>query len=47
MLSEALPIYSGEFGNLADNHLKAASNLGVPVDRSWTALSTRLFSSIN
>ncbi len=31
MLSEALPIYSGGLGNVADDQLKAASDLGVPV----------------
>src|SRR5215469_3012305 len=31
MLSEALPIYSGEHGNVAGDQLKAASDLGVPV----------------
>jgi glycogen phosphorylase len=31
MLSEALPIYSGGLGNVAGDHLKTASNLGVPV----------------
>ncbi len=30
-LSEALPIYSGGLGILAGDHLKAASDLGVPV----------------
>lgn len=31
MLSEALPVYSGGLGNVAGDHLKAASDLGVPV----------------
>ena len=31
MLSEALPIYSGGLGNVAGDHLKGASDLGVPV----------------
>lgn len=31
MLSEALPIYSGGLGNVAGDHLKAASDMGVPV----------------
>src|SRR5581483_905346 len=31
MLSEALPIYSGGFGNVAGDQLKTASDLGVPV----------------
>ena len=31
MLSEALPIYSGGLGNVAGDHLKTASDLGVPV----------------
>jgi starch phosphorylase len=31
MLSESLPIYSGGLGNVAGDHLKAASDLGVPV----------------
>ncbi len=31
MLSESLPIYSGGFGNVAGDQLKAASDLGVPV----------------
>ena len=31
MLSEALPIYSGDLGNVAGDQLKAASDLGVPV----------------
>ena len=31
MLSEALPIYSGGLGNVVGDHLKAASDLGVPV----------------
>lgn len=31
MLSDALPIYSGGLGNVAGDHLKAASDLGVPV----------------
>jgi glycogen phosphorylase len=31
MLSEALPIYAGELGNVAGDQLKAASDLGVPV----------------
>ena len=31
MLSEALPIYSGGLGNVAGDHLKSASDLGVPV----------------
>jgi starch phosphorylase len=30
-LSEALPIYSGGLGSLAGDHLKTASDLGVPV----------------
>lgn len=30
-LSEALPIYSGGLGNVAGDHLKSASDLGVPV----------------
>ena len=30
-LSEALPIYSGGLGVLAGDHLKAASDLGVPI----------------
>ena len=30
-LSEALPIYSGGLGILAGDHLKAASDLGVPI----------------
>src|SRR5438093_3147110 len=30
MLSEALPIYAGGLGNVAGDHLKAASDLGVP-----------------
>jgi glycogen phosphorylase len=32
MLSEALPIYSGGLGNVAGDQLKAASDLGVPVN---------------
>jgi glycogen phosphorylase len=32
MLSEALPIYSGGLGNVAGDQLKAASNLGVPIN---------------
>jgi len=31
MVSEALPIYSGGLGNVAGDHLKAASDLGVPL----------------
>jgi glycogen phosphorylase len=31
MLSEALPVYSGGLGNVAGDHLKTASDLGVPV----------------
>lgn len=31
MLSEALPIYAGGLGNVAGDHLKAASDLGMPV----------------
>ena len=31
MLSEALPIYSGGLGNVAGDHLKTASDLGLPV----------------
>jgi starch phosphorylase len=31
MLSEALPIYSGGLGNVAGDHLKTSSDLGVPV----------------
>ena len=31
MLSEALPIYSGGLDNVAGDHLKTASDLGVPV----------------
>lgn len=31
MLSEALPIYEGGLGEVAGDHLKAASDLGVPV----------------
>jgi len=31
MLSEALPIYSGGLGNVAGDHLKSASDLGVPI----------------
>ena len=31
MLSEALPIYSGGLGNVAGDHLKGASDLGLPV----------------
>jgi starch phosphorylase len=31
MLSEALPIYSGGLGNVAGDHLKTASDLGVPI----------------
>ena len=30
-LSEALPIYSGGLGVLAGDHLKSASDLGVPL----------------
>ncbi len=30
-LSEALPIYSGGLNNVAGDHLKAASDLGVPI----------------
>ncbi len=31
MLSEALPIYSGGLGNVAGDHLKGASDMGVPI----------------
>jgi starch phosphorylase len=31
MLSEALPIYSGGLGNVAGDHLKTASDLGLPL----------------
>ncbi|MDE2126791.1 MAG: alpha-glucan family phosphorylase [Armatimonadetes bacterium] len=31
MLSEALPLYCGGLGNVAGDHLKAASDLGVPL----------------
>lgn len=31
MLTEALPIYSGGLGNVAGDHLKTASDLGVPI----------------
>jgi starch phosphorylase len=31
MLSEALPIYSGGLGNVTGDHLKSASDLGVPI----------------
>ena len=31
MLSEALPIYSGGLGNVAGDHLKAGSDLGIPL----------------
>lgn len=31
MLSEALPIYSGGLGNVAGDHLKASSDLGIPI----------------
>ncbi len=31
MLSESLPIYSGGLGNVAGDHLKSASDLGVPL----------------
>lgn len=31
MLSEVLPIYSGGLGNVAGDHLKSASDLGVPI----------------
>ncbi|MGD0229203.1 MAG: alpha-glucan family phosphorylase [Syntrophorhabdales bacterium] len=31
MLGEALPIYSGGLGNVAGDHLKAASDLGIPL----------------
>jgi glycogen phosphorylase len=31
MLTEALPIYSGGLGNVAGDHLKTASDLGVPL----------------
>jgi glycogen phosphorylase len=31
MLSEALPIYAGGLGNVAGDHLKTASDLGIPV----------------
>ena len=31
MLSEVLPIYSGGLGNVAGDHLKTASDLGVPL----------------
>lgn len=31
MLSETLPIYSGGLGNVAGDHLKGASDLGVPI----------------
>jgi starch phosphorylase len=34
MLSEALPIYSGGLGNVAGDQLKAASDLGVPLEAS-------------
>ncbi len=31
MLSDALPIYSGGLGNVAGDHLKSASDLGIPI----------------
>ncbi|HWG77736.1 MAG TPA: alpha-glucan family phosphorylase [Steroidobacteraceae bacterium] len=31
MLSEALPIYAGGLGNVAGDHMKAASDLGIPI----------------
>jgi starch phosphorylase len=31
MLGDALPIYSGGLGNVADNQPKSTSDLGVPV----------------
>ena len=31
MLSDALPIYSGGLGNVAGDHLKGASDMGVPI----------------
>ena len=31
MLSETLPIYSGGLGNVAGDHLKGASDLGIPI----------------
>jgi starch phosphorylase len=35
MLTEALPIYSGGLGDVAGDQLKAASDLGVPLESGW------------
>ena len=43
-LHESLPIYSGGLGVLAGDHLKSASDLGIPLDRSRPSLCPGLFS---
>ena len=44
-LGEALPIYSGGLGILAGDHLKSASDLGVPVIGDWAFCISRATSA--
>ena len=43
-LHESLPIYSGGLGVLAGDHLKSASDLGIPLDRRRAPVRARLLS---
>ncbi len=45
-LHESLPIYSGGLGVLAGDHLKAASDLGIPMVGVGLAYALRLFRSV-
>ena len=42
-LHESLPIYSGGLGVLAGDHIKSASDLGIPLDRHRLVLRPGLF----
>ena len=42
-LHESLPIYSGGLGVLAGDHLKSASDLGIPLVGSWSAVCPGVF----
>ena len=44
-LTECMPLYSGGLGVLAGDHLKSASELGIPFGWCWFMLSKRIFSS--
>ncbi len=45
-ITAVLPQYSGGLGILAGDHLKAASDLGVPIDRRRPALPARLLQAV-